>query len=115
MGKVTHWASKVEDQIESLKRSELAPFGIVVCDANMDARDTAKNLVLPMADFMSPGAVLVLTLKLPRRKPNMKPTSVASRRFNEVKEVLGAKFKEFRLEWLFGNSKNERTVLCLKA
>jgi hypothetical protein len=40
---------------------------LLVCDANMDIRDTLRELVLPLAEFLAPGRVVIVTIKLGRR------------------------------------------------
>ena len=42
-------------------------FKLLVCDANMDIRDTPRELVLPLAEFLAPGGVVIVTIKLGRR------------------------------------------------
>eukprot|EP00090_Calanus_glacialis_P025835 TRINITY_DN40571_c0_g1_i1.p1 TRINITY_DN40571_c0_g1~~TRINITY_DN40571_c0_g1_i1.p1 ORF type:complete len:387 (-),score=125.82 TRINITY_DN40571_c0_g1_i1:25-1185(-) len=88
-------------------------FRFLVCDANMDIRDTLRELVLPLALYLAPGGVLVVTLKLGRR---VGVEGVARREENAHKMLVEAGFQEesIRIHWLFGNSKNERTIFAVK-
>ena len=39
-------------------------FKLLVCDANMDIRDTLRELVLPLAEFLAPGGVVIVIIQL---------------------------------------------------
>ncbi|EKX55087.1 hypothetical protein GUITHDRAFT_132016 [Guillardia theta CCMP2712] len=79
---------------ESLTNISWSPFGVLMCDSNNDARDTVRNLVLPIANFLAPGGLLILTVKLPKRFPlpelraRASPTGVAVTRVEECKSML---------------------------
>jgi len=88
-------------------------FRFLVCDANMDIRDTLRELVLPIAVFLAPGGVLVVTIKLGRRVG----VERIARQVESAKNLLleaGFKEQSIRVHWLFGNSKNERTIFAVK-
>jgi len=88
-------------------------FRFLVCDANMDIRDTLRELVLPLALYLAPGGVLVVTLKLGRR---VGVEGVARKEESAHKMLVEAGFQEesIRIHWLFGNSSNERTIFAVK-
>ena len=88
-------------------------YRLLVCDANLDIRDTLRELVLPLASFLQQGGIMVVTLKLGRRVGvegvERKVTSA-----REMLEMMGFSQEHFRVVWLFGNSKNERTIFAKK-
>jgi len=88
-------------------------FRLLVCDANMDIRDTVRELVLPLAEYLAPGGVLVVTLKLGRR---VGAEGLAVKVESSRKLLVDGGFKEesIRMNWLFGNSSNERTIFAVK-
>ena len=84
-----------------------------MCDANLDIRDTLRELVLPLATFLTSGAVMIVTLKLGRRVGEVG----LDVKVNSATEMLinsGFDKESIRVEWLFGNSKNERTIFARK-
>ena len=86
-------------------------FRLLVCDANLDIRDTLRELVLPLARLLPQTALVIVTLKLGRRVG----TEGILRKQNSAREMLtDAGFTDIRFEWLFGNSKNERTIFARK-
>jgi len=90
-------------------------FRLLTCDANLDARDAVRELVLPFCTDLAPGGFLVLTLKLGRRVGG----PGVCRKVAAVQELLLASGHfdacDIRpVAWLFSNSKNERTVLARK-
>jgi len=88
-------------------------FRLLVCDANMDIRDTVRELVLPLAVYLAPGGVLIVTLKLGRR---VGVEGLAVKVKSSHKLLVDGGFKEdsIRINWLFGNSSNERTIFAVK-
>jgi len=88
-------------------------FRLLVCDANLDIRDTLRELVLPLAEFLYPGGVLIVTIKLGRR---VGEDGVARKEeiARKMLTVGGFKKDSIRIHWLFGNSKNERTIFAVK-
>jgi len=88
-------------------------FRLLICDANMDIRDTLRELVLPLALHLAPGGILVVTLKLGRR---VGLEGVARQEESAHKMLVEAGFREgsIRIHWLFGNSSNERTIFAIK-
>ena len=86
---------------------------LLVCDANLDIRDTLRELVLPLAKFLPNKGLLIVTLKLGRRVgvDGVKRKEAAAREL-----LIGAGFDpvSIKVEWLFGNSKNERTIFATK-
>jgi len=89
-------------------------YRLLVCDANLDVRNTLKELVLPLTGDLLPGGLLILTLKLKRR------TGVegVQRKVDQARELLeeaGFASESIRTVWLFGNSKNERTMFATKS
>eukprot|EP00092_Neocalanus_flemingeri_P001968 GFUD01002100.1.p1 GENE.GFUD01002100.1~~GFUD01002100.1.p1 ORF type:complete len:384 (+),score=100.73 GFUD01002100.1:129-1280(+) len=90
-----------------------AKFRLLVCDANMDIRDTLRDLVLPLSNLLSPGGILIVTIKLGRRVG----VEGVSRKVESAHQLLvegGFKEDSIRVDWLFGNSKNERTISAVK-
>ena len=84
-----------------------------MCDANLDVRDSVRELVLPLARLLAPAGLLVLTLKLGRRVGE----AGILRKVEAVKDLLeagGFRADSVRVAWLFSNSKNERTVIARK-
>ena len=86
---------------------------LIVCDANLDIRDTLRELVLPLATFLPSQGLLIVTLKLGRR---VGEEGIARKVKSSVELLTRAGFPEekIRVEWLFGNSKNERTIFAVK-
>ena len=86
---------------------------LLVCDANLDIRDTLRELVLPLTHHLTTGDVVILTLKLGRRVG----VEGVVRKEKSARDMLtDAGFSEdsIKFEWLFGNSKNERTIFARK-
>lgn len=46
---------------------ELPPSSLLVCDVNRDSRDICRDMLLPIAEGLKPGAPIILTLKFQRR------------------------------------------------
>ena len=90
--------------------SEIQMAELLVCDVNRDPRDTAKEMLLPLAEKLVPHAPLIFTLKLPKRMPE----HGVAKWGNDVEDILGVEFEHFKLVWLFGNTHNERTLICFK-
>jgi len=85
----------------------------IVCDANLDIRDTLRELVLPLATFLPVRGILIVTLKLGRRVG----VDGIQRKVDSAMELLteaGFPADQTKVEWLFGNSKNERTIFAIK-
>jgi len=86
-------------------------YRLLVCDANLDVRDSVRELVLPLTKDLAPGALVVVTLKLGRRVGE----AGVVRKVGAVRDLLTTGgFTDFRCDWLFANSKNERTVIARK-
>jgi len=88
-------------------------FRLLVCDANMDIRDTLRELVLPLAQYLCSNGVMIVTLKLGRRVG----IDGIERKVDSAKKLLiEAGFNDtlIKVAWLFGNSKNERTIFARK-
>ena len=51
-----------------------------------------------------------MTLKFPKRMPE----GGVQHWSNEVENILSGAFELFELLWLFGNTYNERTMICFK-
>ena len=107
---VVHLRQKAEEAILTME-----PHGVregacdlVVCDANLDALLTCRALLMPMAPLLAPGAGLVLTLKLPRRCSAGRVAAIAS----DCEVLLRPAFEAVRVEHLFANTGNERTLLA---
>ena len=122
---VTHLACKAErlsaDHGQLLAQEATALVGsdwssrlrCIVCDANLDIRDTLRHLVLPLATFLPDQGILIVTLKLGRRVG----VEGIQRKVESALELLaqaGFPADQTRVEWLFGNSKNERTIFAIK-
>jgi len=88
-------------------------FRLLVCDANMDIRDTLRELVLPLAEFLAPGGVVIVTIKLGRRV-GVKGIATKVDSAHKMLEEAGFRTDSIREHWLFGNSKNERTLYAVK-
>ena len=122
LSRVTHLQCKAELlTADRLAREASAMVGprwasnlrLIVCDANLDIRDTLRELVLPLASFLPARGVLIVTLKLGRRVGEEGIT----RKVSSAMELLtkaGFPHQSIRVEWLFGNSKNERTIFAIK-
>ena len=88
-------------------------FRLLVCDANMDIRDTLRELVLPLAELLAPGGMVIVTIKLGRRVG----VHGIARKVESAHKMLeegGFRRDSIRVHWLFGNSKNERTIYAVK-
>jgi len=118
---VRHLKHTAQDAVVSLPEAGAHLLGeswrenyrLLVCDANLDVRDCLRELVLPLASSLVPGGQLILTLKLGRRVGVRGVSNkVASAR--EMLENAGFLPSSFRVVWLFGNSKNERTIFATK-
>jgi len=98
-------------QLSSVKWKQ--KFRLLVCDANLDVRDSVRDLVTPLARRMSAGGIAIITLKLGRRVGKhgieRKVSSVSS-----LMEAAGFECESFRVVWLFCNSRNERTFIARK-
>ena len=104
----SHWSKLL------LLVSHWSIFRLLVCDANLDIRDTLRELVLPLAEFLPSQGLLIVTLKLGRRVgvDGVKRKEAAAR---EILVAAGFDPTSIRVEWLFGNSKNERTIFATKS
>lgn len=88
-------------------------FRLLVCDANLDVRDSVRDLVTPLALRMSAGGIAIITLKLGRRVgKNGIDRKVCA--VSELMESAGFLAQSFRVVWLFCNSRNERTFIARK-
>ena len=86
---------------------------LLVCDANLDIRDTLRELVLPLAEFLPTKGLVIVTLKLGRRVG----VDGVKRKEEAATDLLissGFDPASIKVEWLFGNSKNERTIFATK-
>ena len=85
-----------------------------MCDANLDVRDSVRELVTPLAALLTtPPATAIITLKLGRRVG----TPGVQRKVDAVAKLMtaaGFDPASFRVAWLFSNSKNERTFIAKK-
>ena len=120
---VTHLACKAEHvsddngamltrEAEKLVGSDWRQqFRLLVCDANLDIRDTLRELVLPLATLLPQGGLVIITLKLGRR---VGTEGIARKQKSATELLTEAGFTDIRFEWLFGNSKNERTIFAKK-
>ena len=52
----------------------------------------------------------MFTMKLAKRLPQHGVTKWAK----DVEQKLGEWFEDFNLLWLFGNTSNERTIICFR-
>ena len=89
-------------------------FRLLVCDANMDIRDTLRELVMPLSKNLVSGGVLIVTIKLGRR---VGKEGIAVKE-ESAKNILiegGMQQDSIRIHWLFGNSNNERTIVAVKS
>ena len=88
---------------------------LLMCDGNLDIRDSLRELVLPFLPFLCSicsGGVDVVTVKLGRR---VGVTGV-ERKYEITRTLLqeyGFREDSIRFHWLFSNSKNERTVIAV--
>lgn len=84
-----------------------------MCDANMDIRDTLRELVLPLAQYLCSNGIMIVTLKLGRR---VGVDGIERKVESANKLLIEAGFNPtlIKVEWLFGNSKNERTIFARK-
>ena len=70
-----------------------------------------SNFCQPWTQDLAPGALVIVTLKLGRRVGE----AGVVRKVGAVRDLLTAGgFTNFRCDWLFANSKNERTVIARK-
>ena len=84
-----------------------------MCDANLDVRDSVRELVTPLALCLAARGVAIITLKLGRRVGK----AGVVRKTDAVADLLksaGFDSESFRVVWLFSNSKNERTFIARK-
>ena len=107
---VTHLRQKAEEAILTMESHGVREgvCDLVVCDANLDALLICRELLMPMAPLLAPGAGLVLTLKLPRRCSAGRVAAIAS----DCEVLLRPAFEAVRVEHLFANTGNERTLLA---
>jgi len=88
-------------------------FRLLVCDANLDVRDSVRELLTPLALCLAANGVAIITLKLGRRVGQAgvirKTEAVAA-----LMVAAGFDPASFRVVWLFNNSKNERTFIARK-
>jgi len=108
---VTHLCQKAEEagpELEAQHGVREGACDLVVCDANLDALLICRALLMPMAPLLAPGAGLVLTLKLPRRCSAGRVAAIAS----DCEVLLRPAFEGVRVEHLFANTGNERTLLA---
>jgi len=89
-------------------------YRLLVCDSNTDVRDTLKELVLPLAGDLLPGGLLILTLKL-KRRTGVEGVQRKVESARQLLEEAGFSATSIRTVWLFGNSKNERTMFATKS
>jgi len=89
-------------------------YRLLVCDANLDVRNTLKELVLPLTGDLLPGGLLILTLKL-KRRTGVEGVQRKVEQARELLEEAGFASESIRTVWLFGNSKNERTMFATKS
>ena len=84
-----------------------------MCDANMDIRGTLRELVLPLAQYLCSNGIMIVTLKLGRR---VGVDGIERKVESANKLLIEAGFNPtlIKVEWLFGNSKNERTIFARK-
>jgi len=95
-------------------RDWMEKYRLLVCDSNTDVRDTLKELVLPLAGDLLPGGLLILTLKL-KRRTGVEGVQRKVESARQLLEEAGFKATSIRTVWLFGNSKNERTMFATKS
>ena len=111
LGNVTHLRQRAEEAVPQLDAQHGVRQGscdLVVCDANLDALLICRELLLPIAPLLAPRAGLVLTLKLPRRCSAGRVAAIAS----DCEVLLRPAFEAVRVEHLFANTGNERTLLA---
>jgi len=89
-------------------------YRLLVCDSNTDVRDTLKELVLPLTGDLLPGGLLILTLKL-KRRTGVEGVQRKVESARQLLEEAGFSAASIRTVWLFGNSKNERTMFATKS
>ena len=79
----------------------------------MDIRDTLRELVLPLAQYLCSNGIMIVTLKLGRR---VGVDGIERKVESANKLLIEAGFNPtlIKVEWLFGNSKNERTIFARK-
>jgi len=86
---------------------------LLVCDANLDVRDSVRELVVPLARHLVKGGILILTLKLGRRV-GVEGLKIKSEAASKLLVEAGFCRSSMQICWLFGNSKNERTLFATK-
>ena len=100
----------IHKQMPAQEVGDLPHSSLLVCDVNRDPRDVAKDMLMPLATKLRPGGGLIMTLKFPKRMPE----GGVQHWSNEVENILSGAFELFELLWLFGNTYNERTMICFK-
>jgi 23S rRNA U2552 (ribose-2'-O)-methylase RlmE/FtsJ len=112
---IVHLRMLVEDEqclpaLHKLVTGKFAEgFDTVICDMNAHPEACARA-IMNVVPTLKPGAVLVLTLKLVHRGG-----AVESRRmFEFASAVLEPHFHQFKMWWLFANSKYERTLTAVR-
>jgi SAM-dependent methyltransferase len=95
---------------------EHAPFDCLVCDASVVFAHEGEKLSDVLAslarDVLKPGALIILTLKLPRRSKN---SDAQARRVDRIVAALAPKFgvgvEKYQLVHLLANTEHERTLV----
>lgn len=110
MEKVEHLCMKGEQAVTALlARASARPVGLVVCDVNFDPRNTA-HLVASTAPLLEEGALLVMTIKLPRQSS----VGLIDKLAGECIAILEAVgFGSVRVRHLLANTRSERTATAV--
>jgi hypothetical protein len=64
---VSREGGAVLERMEMVGERWTDKFKLLVCDANMDIRDTLREMVLHLKELLAPGGVAIVAIKLERR------------------------------------------------
>ncbi|MFB6088241.1 MAG: FtsJ-like methyltransferase family protein [Candidatus Aenigmatarchaeota archaeon] len=103
---IIHIPEMVEDCTEELE--EHAPFDMVVSDINQNPVEYSE-ILKPVYHMLKDSGPLVSTIKLVYRGGEKKKKLI-----EETREELGKDFKDIDIDWLFSNTKLERTLFAKK-
>jgi hypothetical protein len=109
---VYHVRSSLQHALVSGALSDDAPYDVLVADLNADPRDCAR-WISPLFSLMRPGAVLVLTMKLPYASVDSEMAH-GQPIIQAAADMLSFGWSGFHCRWLTANTVNERTLFAFR-
>jgi hypothetical protein len=107
--------TKVELVVDEIRAA--GPYGIVCCDANVDAVD-ALPLVGPALPLLVTGGILVLTVKCPTKyvtRESLQQLEEGLRESLRAGDGPERTWRDMAVHWLLANTENERTMVAVVA